>query len=177
MQLYFLKILQKTEFLLKFYSLLNNEEFRPTTNLIISTCPAYEYLSNVKPTFEKITTNYYETYEITNNFTGYFSNTTVGEFFNTLSGDFCDGTATLGGLNASARKEQEKSSDLESSSKDSSQFISPEKDESVVTNPEELIAGSSSIQGKRGTENLGIAVLTMINYVENLQLQRLFVIY
>ena len=26
------------------YSLLNNEEFRPTANLIISTCPAYEYL-------------------------------------------------------------------------------------------------------------------------------------
>lgn len=143
------------------YSLLNNEEFRPTTNLIISTCPAYEYLSNVKPTFEKITTNYYETYEITNNFTGYFSNTTVGEFFNTLSGDFCDGTATLGGLNSSARKEQVESSNSKSSSKDSqdsSQYISSEKDESVVTNPEELIAGSSSIQGKRGTENLGIAV-------------------
>lgn len=146
------------------YSLLNNEEFRPTTNLIISTCPAYEYLSNVKPNLEKITTNYYATYEITNKFTGYFSNTTVGEFFNTLYGDFCDGTATLGGLNASARKEQEKSSDAESSSdgsknsQDSSQYISSETDESVVTNPEELIAGSSSIQGKRGTENLGIAV-------------------
>lgn len=146
------------------YSLLNNEEFRPTTHLIISTCPAYEYLSNVKPNLEKITTNYYATYEITNKFTGYFSNTTVGEFFNTLYGDFCNGTATLGGLNASARKEQEKSSDAESSSdgskdsQDSSQYISSETDESVVTNPEELIAGSSSIQGKRGTENLGIAV-------------------
>ena len=143
------------------YSLLNSEEFRPTTNLIISTCPAYEYLSNVKPNLEKITTNYYETYEITNKFTGYFANTTVGEFFNTLSGDFCDGTATLGGLTASARKEQEKSSDSESSSKDSqdsSQYISSEKDKTVITNPENLTAGSSSIQGKRGTENLGIAV-------------------
>lgn len=145
------------------YSLLNNEEFRPTTNLIISTCQAYEYLSNVKPNLEKITTNYYETYEITNKFTGYFSDTTVGEFFNTLSGDFCDGTATLGGLNASARKEQEESSNSENSSsskdsQDSSKYISSEKDESVITNPEDLIAGSSSIQGKRGTENIGIAV-------------------
>ena len=60
------------------YSLLNNEEFRPTTHLIISTCPAYKYLSNVQPNLEKITTNYYATYEITNKFTGYFSNTTVG---------------------------------------------------------------------------------------------------
>lgn len=140
------------------YSLLNNEEFRPTTNLIISTCPAYKYLSNVQPNLEKITTSYYATYEITNKFTGYFSNTTVGEFFNTLSGDFCDGTATLGGLNASARKEQEESSVSKSSSKDSSQYISSEKDKDVVTNPEDLIAGSSSIQGKRGTENIGIAV-------------------
>ena len=140
------------------YSLLNNEEFRPTTNLIISTCPAYKYLSNVQPNLEKITTNYYATYEITNKFTGYFSNTTVGEFFNTLSGDLCDGTATLGGLNASARKEQEESSVSESSSNDSSQYISSEKDKNVVTNPEDLIAGSSSIQGKRGTENIGIAV-------------------
>lgn len=140
------------------YSLLNNEEFRPTTHLIISTCPAYKYLSNVQPNLEKITTSYYATYEITNKFTGYFSNTTVGEFFNTLSGDFCDGTATLGGLNASARKEQEESSVSKSSSKDSSQYISSEKDKDVVTNPEDLIAGSSSIQGKRGTENIGIAV-------------------
>lgn len=145
------------------YSLLNNEEFRPTANLIISTCPAYEYLSNVKPNIEKITTNYYETYSITNKFTGYFSNTTVGEFFNTISSDFCDGTATLGGLNASARKEQEdSSSESDSSSKedsqDSSKYISSEKDENIVTDPEDLIAGTSSIQGKRGTENLGIAV-------------------
>ena len=140
------------------YSLLNNEEFRPTTHLIISTCPAYKYLSNVQPNLEKITTSYYAKYEITNKFTGYFSNTTVGEFFNTLSGDFCDGTATLGGLNASARKEQEESSVSKSSSKDSSQYISSEKDKDVVTNPEDLIAGSSSIQGKRGTENIGIAV-------------------
>lgn len=143
------------------YSLINNEEFRPTTKLIISTCQAYEYLSNVKPNLEKITTNYYETYEITNKFTGYFSDTTVGEFFNTLTGDFCDGTATLGGLNASARKEHEDASNSENSSEDSqdsSKYISSEKDESVITNPENLIAGSSSIQGKRGTENIGIAV-------------------
>lgn len=133
------------------YSLLNNEEFRPTANLIISTCPAYEYLANVKPNLEKITTNYYATYSITNKYTGYFSNTTVGEFFNIMSSDFCDGTATLGGLNASARKKQE-------DSQDSSQYISSEKDESVITNPENLIAGSSSIQGKRGTENIGSAV-------------------
>ena len=85
-------------------SLLNNEEFRPTANLIVSTCSASDYLENVKPNLEKITTNYYETFSITDKFTGYFSDITV------------------------------------------------------ITNPEDLTAGSSSIQGKRGTENIGIAV-------------------
>lgn len=90
------------------YSLLNNEEFRPTTNLVISTCDAYDYLNNVRPNLEKLTTNYYETFSITNKFTGYFSNITVGEFFNTLSAKDCDGTAILGGLDETARKEKEK---------------------------------------------------------------------
>ena len=138
------------------YSLLNDEAFRPTTNLVISTCPAYEYLSNVKPNLEKITTNYYETFSITNRFTGYFSDITVGEFFNTLSVNYCDGTAILGGLNATARKQQ-KEEDSEST-QDPAQYISSEKDETVITNPDDLIAGSSSIQGKRGTENIGLAV-------------------
>ena len=66
-------------------SLLNNEEFRPTANLIVSTCSASDYLENVKPNLEKITTNYYETFSITDKFTGYFSDITVGEFFNTFS--------------------------------------------------------------------------------------------
>ena len=136
------------------YSLLNTEEFRPTTNLIISTCHAYDYLSNLKPNLEKITTNYYATFSITNKFTGYFSDSTVGEFFNTLSVDSCDGTATLGGLNDTARNKQESSS----GSDDPSEYISSEKNENIITNPDNLTAGSSSIQGKRGTENIGVAV-------------------
>lgn len=142
------------------YSLLNNEEFRPTTNLVISTCPASDYLSNIKPNLEKITTNYYETFSITNKFTGYFPDVTVGEFFNTLSDGCCGGTAILGGLNESARKKSEnsESSEKSESSDNSERTILSEKDESVVTNPEDLTAGSSSIQGKRGTENIGIAV-------------------
>ena len=147
------------------YSLLNNEEFRPTTNLVISNCPAYDYLDNVKPNLEKLTTNYYDTFSITNKFTGYFSNITVGQFFNSLSSDYCDGTAILGGLDATARQKQtDNSSDntsessTENSNNDSSQTNSSKLDENVITNPEDLLVGSSSIQGKRGSENIGIAV-------------------
>lgn len=142
------------------YSLINNEEFRPTTNLIISTCDAYEYLKNIKPNLEKLTTNYYDTFSLTNKFTGYFSDITIGEFFNTLSKGNSDGTAILGGLNANNRSNEEQSGSESSGSSDSS---SQTENENVsvadtITNTEELIAGTSSIQGKRGTENIGIAV-------------------
>lgn len=142
------------------YSLINNEKFRPTTNLIISSCDAYEYLKNIKPNLEKLTTNYYDTFSLTNKFTGYFSNITIGEFFNTLSTRNSDGTAILGGLNANNRSNEEESSSENSSSSESSSQTENENVsvEDTVTNIEQLVAGTSSIQGKRGTENIGIAV-------------------
>lgn len=121
------------------YSLLNNEEFRPTTNLVISKCDAYDYLDNVKPNLEKLTVNYYDTFSLTNKYTGYFSDITVGEFFNMLSSSSCGGTAILGGLNKTAREEKEESTN-------------------GITNSEELTAGNSTVEGKRGSENIGIAV-------------------
>ena len=155
------------------YSLLNNEEFRPTTNLVISECDAYDYLDNVKPNLEKLTNNYYDTFSITNKFTGYFSDITVGEFFNTFSNSSCDGTAILGGLDKTARQKEksgnssdsssnENSSSGNSSNKDSSSDTSSSKenmpDIDTITNPEDLTAGTSTVEGKRGSENIGIAV-------------------
>lgn len=125
------------------YSLINNEEVRPTANLVISKCTAYEYLNNSNPHLEKLTTQYYETFSITDRFTGYFSNITIGDFYNDLSATCNDPTAILGSLNSTARKENsEKSS--ESSN--------------IITNSEDLTAGTSSIAGKSGIENFGIAV-------------------
>lgn len=174
---------------------MNNEEVRPTTNLVISKCSAYAYLNNSIPNLEKLTTQYYETFSITGRFTGYFSHITIGDFFNTLSAKFCEPTAILGGLNATARKEETEksnagSSDSESSSGGGSGESSNSGDSgsssssgssggsgssssetsngmgsgelskvpNVITNPEDLTAGSSSVTGKRGTENFGIAV-------------------
>lgn len=164
------------------FSLINNEEVRPTSNLIISKCSAYDYLNNSNPNLEKLTTQYYETFAITGRFTGYFSNITIGDFYNNLSAKYCDSTAILGGLNSTARKkEEEKSSSSNESSNSeksgssgnsssgssggSSQTINEtnskqntENKEDVITNPEDLIAGTSSIVGDRGSENFGIAV-------------------
>lgn len=165
------------------YSLINNEEVRPTTNLVISKCSAYDYLNNSNPNLEKLTTQYYETFSITGRFTGYFSHITIGDFFNNLSAKFCEPTAILGGLNATARKEESEKSNAGTSSSESSNGSSSGKSSSsggsdssssetsngtgsgelskvpnVVTNPEDLTAGTSSVTGKRGTENFGIAV-------------------
>ena len=182
------------------YSLINNEEIRPTSNLIVSKCSAYDYLNNSNPNLEKLTTQYYETFAITGRFTGYFSNITIGDFYNNLSSKYCDSTAILGGLNSTAREQNSEksnsSSDSSSSSggsssssesnsgggssssggssggagsssgdNTSSQTINPNNSEQdsknqqeVITNPEDLVAGTSSIVGDRGTENFGIAV-------------------
>lgn len=160
------------------YSLINNEEFRPTTNLVISNCDAYDYLSNVNPNIEKLATKYYDTFSITNKFTGYISDITVGEFYNNLNSDTCYGTAILGGINST--KEGENSSSADSSSSESSssnsESSSNEKIESsekiaekensnnITTNPEDLLAGNSSIVGKRTSENIGLAVFSNDKY-------------
>lgn len=127
------------------YSLINNEDVRPTGNLVISKCTAYEYLNNSNPNIEKLTTQYYETFSITGRFTGYFSNITIGDFYNDLSATCSEPTAILGGLNATARKDGSDSDKLS-------------KSPDVVTNPEDLTADTSSIVGDRGAENFGLAV-------------------
>ena len=117
------------------YSLINNEEVRPSTNIVVSKCSAYDYLDNVKPNIEKLTVQYFDTFSITSRLTGYISNLTIGEFYNNLSSEIKACTAILGGLNATARTESD-----------------------VITNPEDLTAGSSSVEGNRGSENIGLAV-------------------
>ncbi len=158
------------------YSLINNEEVRPSTNILVSKCSAYDYLNNVRPNIEKLTIQYFDTFSITSRLTGYISNLTIGEFYNNLSSEIKAGTAILGGLNATARTESSESStegstENSSSKNDSSSKLDSQNSKSssestsqtsepsnVITNPEDLIAGSSSVEGERGTENIGLAV-------------------
>ncbi len=184
MLLFFLKNLQKNGISTEIYSLINNEEIRPSANIVISKCSAYDYLNNSIPNIEKMTVKYYDTFSITSRFTGYITNITIGDFYNNFSSPDSDSTAILGGLNATARKENESSesslngsSESDSSSGSSSSSGSGSggssdsggsetinsqesslEDTNVITNPEELTAGTSSVMGNRGTENIGIAV-------------------
>ena len=94
----------------------------------------------------------------------------------------CDGTAILGGLDKTAREEEKSgtsssssssgnsnessssgdissgSFDKKSSSESNSSQLGEESMADEITNPEDLTAGTSTVEGKRGSENIGIAV-------------------
>lgn len=77
------------------YSLINNDNMRPTTNLIVCKESAEKYLQNVKPNIEKLVTKYYDTFSITSGFTGYTQDVTIGSFYNKLGSDSWDNTISL----------------------------------------------------------------------------------
>lgn len=170
------------------YSLINNEEIRSSANIVVTNCKAYDYINNSKPNLENLTSKYFDTFDITSKLTGYFSNITLGDFFNNLSENNSDPIAVLGGLNSTARSEENKSSSnssVESSSSSnsgnsdningetsnsnsSSQDVKEQEKQDIETNQNNLVAGKSSIVGGRGTEDLGIAIFSGDKYIGEL---------
>lgn len=117
------------------YSLINNSQIRPTSNIVISKCEAKYYLENSISKSEKVITKYYEVFPNSSDYTGYISNVTLGEFFNHLTDKTRNPVAILGGVNT-------KSSDITPSNEDASN----------------ILANNSTIVGERSTENVGLAV-------------------
>ncbi len=170
------------------YSLINNEEIRSSANIVVTNCKAYDYINNSKPNLENLTSKYFDTFDITSKLTGYFSNITLGDFFNNLSESNSDPIAVLGGLNSTARSEENKSSSNSSeesssssnsgnsgningevsNSNSSSQDVENQEKQEIETSQNNLVAGKSSIVGGRGTENLGLAVFSGDKYIGEL---------
>ena len=170
------------------YSLINNEEIRSSANIVVTNCKAYDYINNSKPNLENLTSKYFDTFDITSKLTGYFSNITLGDFFNNLSESNSDPIAVLGGLNSTARSEEDKSSSNSSgesssssnsgnsdningetsNSNSSSQDVKEQEKQEIETNQNNLVAGKSSIVGGRGTENLGLAIFSGDKYIGEL---------
>lgn len=98
-------------------TLVNNEEIRPSTNIVVSTSDANTYLKNSNPNIEKLVTNYYDTFELTSNFTGYSDDATIGDFYNKLFSSSKANTAILG-------RTFQKASNSEASSESGSQASS-----------------------------------------------------
>lgn len=124
----------------KIYTLVNNVQIRPSTNVVISKTDAKYYIENSKPSLETLPSKYYEIFPNSSKYTGYTANATIGDFFNGLTCDSCEPYAILGGI----IKENENTLQ-EYASK-------------TPLNSGNIKSNETSISGKRGTENIGLAV-------------------
>lgn len=122
------------------YTLMNNLEIRPYTNMVVSKTGAKYYIENSKPSLEVLPSKYYEIFPNSSKYTGYTSNATIGDFFNNMKSNTSEGYSILGGAI---------DGDLSVLGKYSS------------TNPIDsgnIKSNETSISGKRGAENIGLAV-------------------
>ena len=116
------------------YTLMNDVQVRPTSNIITTTCTAYEYLKNSIPSLETSITRYYDIFPSSGKYTGYVSDATIGNFYNSLLCNTCDPHTILGGVSST-------------SSTDS---------QSTVSTNSNIKSGSSPISGMRSAESIGI---------------------
>lgn len=92
-------------------TLINNVQIRPDVNIIISTCPAQEYIQNVSPSLENLVAKFYETLPRSAEYTGYTANVDLVNFFNKAIDNTAEPVAILGNSiskSSNEEKEQEK---------------------------------------------------------------------
>ena len=77
------------------YTLINNPEVRPSSNVIISRSTAYDFLANSKSSLENITAKYYEIVTTSSETTGYTSDISLSDVVCGLSDTFGEASAIL----------------------------------------------------------------------------------
>lgn len=118
------------------FTLSNQVEIRPDSNIIISKSTAKEYIENSKPELENLVAKYYELNLFSQEYAGFTENISISNFFNKLNTTSIEPTAILGNGNK-----------LNLPSSNNS------KDEL------DIVAGELPItEYERESENLGIAV-------------------
>ena len=122
------------------YTLINDVQIRPSTNIIVSKTDAKYYIESSKPSLETLPTKYYEIFPNSSKYTGYTSNATIGDFFNGLICSTCEPYAILGGT-------------IDSNIDNLKDYSS-----SDPLNAGNVKSNETSIFGKRGAENIGLAV-------------------
>ena len=115
---------------------MNDTQIRPSANIVVSKCNAKYYIQNSKPILENLITKYYDIFDYSSNFTGYSADATIGDFLNKLECDTCNPVAILGGMNTENISYPTDITENQSSS---------------------IKANESTIFGKRGSENIGLA--------------------
>ena len=163
------------------YTLINNVQMRPSTNLVVSTSNASDYLKNSNPNVEELISKYYDTFELTSNFTGYSDDTTLGKFYDNILRNSIGNTAILGetfeeisSKSSSTSDSQSSENSHSSSSSTNSQGSSQSKSQSDTTSQKNNSDRSHPIldeSAKRGTQNIGIAVFNNATYIGELSPQ------
>lgn len=120
------------------YSLVNNSQARPSTNIIICKNTAKKYIEDSNPILENMITKYYEIFPESGKYTGYIYNATLGDFFNQIVSDTCNPFAILGGVNSNPNNGNDTLSNSD--------------------NVENIKSTETSFSGIRGSENIGVAV-------------------
>lgn len=114
------------------YTLVNNVQIRPSTNIIVTKSDTESYLKNLNPSIEEYLTKYYEVFPNSGKYTGYTVNSTIGDFYYSMSTNTCEPYALLAGMST--------------------------KDDNTFQDINNIMAGNTPIVSERKAENIGIAV-------------------
>lgn len=120
------------------YTLINKAEISPQCNIVISKCPAKNFLENSKPTLEKLAAKYYEIVPTSSEYTGFTDDVNLGDFFTSLHDSFRQGYTILGGI-SSGNDTNSSSSSLDGST---------------------TKANNTPIKNASNLENIGLAVFS-----------------
>lgn len=119
------------------YTLANDTEVRPSSNIIVCKNKAKDYIESSQPILENLITKYYEIFPNSSKYTGYLYNVTLGQFFNDLISNTSEPFAILGGVNTNATDETTSAN---------------------ASDTADIKSTDNSISAKRGSENIGTAV-------------------
>lgn len=82
------------------FTLINDTQIRPSSNIVISKCDAKYYIESTKPDLENLIAKYYENLPNSSAYTGFITDATIGGFFNSLISKSSMPYAILGNVNS-----------------------------------------------------------------------------
>lgn len=132
------------------YTLINDVEVSPSTNIVVSKSDAKSFLENAKPAVENLSARYYEIAPTSSEYTGYTADATLGEFFASIDDTFSDPFAILGSINNPSTHS------TNSSGSSQERDVSHTAGETPITN------------NKTSIENMGLAVFSSDKFVGEL---------
>lgn len=147
--------------------LMNDPQIRPTTNVIVASEQAKDYIDNSTSSLEGILTKYYDIFPTSAEYTGYTSNILLSRFYQNLTNHESGAVAILGTKSTISSKDSSQSS----AKKESSVEGSSNQNETTLSNNislESVSTGETIVEGDRGTENIGLAVFNADKYIGNL---------